>query len=629
MLAGMSVSNRRVYSLMPDHPEALTHIIRRRATIRIPKAVYTSLTIPDDQFSADDKNDFAATFLANWASDRSPSRATAQALESWSPWAEYQAWKDSGEREVLSSQCLLQRFHDYSVVTAEKKCQAMARRSVPTAHVGCCDVLPPESDDDYGYDTDDGMDFTPEMMDNEMSILQAGSGARGSLKGALELFGDEFPSPESRTPLGLSCVPSTNVNIRQMVKAASQRNEELSGKLTRTMQGDRLELETVNEVVLAKLVAVALPPFVPTITVVNMSDPEQIPALFNPLKEPPTIQDTISLFTLAPGQAQMFVLMATEADEAMRKEKGLASPELAWFSQGPLRLLVLGPPGTGKTRAQLAFQWYTYQHKLHHRVLLTAYPHKAAALLNSPILTASTTCAMMGIDPIRLKLYSDPSPSHKKSQNLLHGGRWLIMDEVSFFSQTTLALTSRSLQQHALYSADQESAARLFGKMAILLTGDLTQHTPPTGKAVFSGAAWESRCLAKNKPDIRSAVTAKPDDALGRDAFLSFRCVLILDVQHRMLGDPVFASMAASFASEDPVTPAAIDDFCDLVNNSVPNSICDLLGMNPRVVVTRNDVKNHVARALDICQVLDHQIKCYCLYDAHGSSCKFYMLLVC
>ena len=594
---------------MPEHPEALTHIIRRRASIRIPKAVYTSLSIPDTQSSSDEKDNFAATFLANWASDRSPSRAEAQAMENWSPWSEYMAWKESEEREVLSSQCLLQRFHDHAMVTAERKCQAMARRSVPAAHAGCCDVVGPDADDDYGYDTDDGMDFTPEMMDDEMAILAEGSGARGSLKGALELFGEAFPSPESLTPLGHSCVPSSTVSIKQMVKAAKLRNEELSGALTRTARGDHLELVRVDEVISAKLVAVTVAPHAPTITVVNMSDPEQIPALFTPLNEPPTIQDTISLFMLSPGQAQMFVLMATEADEFMRAEKGLAAPERVWFTSGPLRLLVLGPPGTGKTRAQLAFQWYTYQHKLHRRVLLTAYPHKPAALLNSPILTASTTCALMGIDPIRLRLYTDSSPSHKKSQNLLHGGRWLIMDEVSFYSQTTLALASQSLQQHAVYSADQESAGRLFGKMAILLTGDLTQHTPPAGKAVFSGAAWESQCQARNKPDIRSAVTAKPDDALGRDAFRSFSVVLILDVQHRMLGDPTFASMAASFASEDPVTPGAIDDFCTLVNSSVPNSIHELLGMNPRVVVTRNDVKNHVARALDICQVHLQQIE--------------------
>lgn len=588
---------------MPEHPEALTHIIRRRATIRIPKAVYTSLTIPDAQSSSDEKDSFAATFLSNFSSDRSPSRSEAQALEDWSPWSEYMAWKESEEREVLSSQCLLQRFHDYAMVTAEKKCQAMARRSVPTVPAGCCDVVGPASEDDYGYDTDDGMDFTPEMMDDEMAVLTEGTGARGSLKGALELFGDSFPSPDSRTPLGPSCVSSNTISIKEMVKAAKQRNDELSGAQASPAQGDHLELVTVDNVIEARLVAVTVAPLAPTITVVNMSDPEQIPALFTPLQEPPSIEDTISLFTLAPGQAQMFVLMATEADEFMRAERGLAAPERVWFTSGPLRLLVLGPPGTGKTRAQLAFQWYTYQHKLHRRVLLTAYPHKAAALLNSPILTASTTCALMGIDPIRLKLYADTSPSHKKSQNLLHGGRWLIMDEVSFYSQTTLALASRSLQQHAAYSADQESAGRLFGKMAILLAGDLTQHTPPAGKAVFSGAAWESRCLANNKPDIRSAVTANPDDALGREAFLSFNCVLILDVQHRMLGDPIFASMAASFASEDPVTPSAIDDFCTLVNSSVPRSFHELLDMSPRVVVTRNDVKNHVARAVDICQV--------------------------
>ena len=599
----MSAAKSQIYTLSPDHPEGLTHILRRRSIIRIPKAVYTSLSIPDQHSSMDEKDTFAATFLANWASDRSPSRQSAQGEEDWSPWKEYDAWKDSGEREVLSSLCLLQRFHEYTLVSAEKKCQAMARRQAPIGQGGWgCDPCP-DSEDSYGYDTDHDMDVTPEMMDSEMATLSDGTGAKGSLKGALEIFGDTFPAPDSRTAFGSACVPGDSVNVRQMVKAAKQRNEELSGMQTRTNSGDRLTLESDGGVVLARLEAVAVPPHAPVITVVNVSDPEQIPALFTPLKDPPSIQDTISLFTLAQGQAQMFVLLATEADEVMRSEKGLPEPGKVWFKGGPLRLLVLGPPGTGKTRAQLAFQWYAYQHGVHRRVLLTAYPHKAAALLNSPILTANTTCALMGIDPIGLKLYSGDTNSHTKSQALLHGGRWVVMDEASFYSQTTLALTSRALQQHAMYAKDMVSAGRLFGGMSILLTGDLTQHTPPAGKAVFSGSAWESICKAKGSPDIRSAVMAKADDALGREAFLSFSSVLILDTQHRMMGDPEFAAMTASFACEDAVSPRTIDEVCELVNSSVPKSLHDLLPLGPRIVVTRNDVKNHVARALDISQV--------------------------
>lgn len=603
MFAGTSTANCRIYTLSPDHPEGLTHVLRRRSAIRIPKAVYTSLTIPDQHASSDEKDTFAAVYLANWASDRSPSRLLARDEEDWSPWREYEAWKESGEREVLSSLCLLQRFHDHTLVSAEKKCQAMARRQARREHVGCGCEPAPDSEDSYDYDTDHDMDVTPEMMDTEMAILSEGAGAKGSLKGALELFGDTFPVPVSRKALGSSSVPGDTVNIRQMVKAAKQRNEELSGIQTRTDSGGRLTLDSDGDVVVARLEAVAVPPHAPVITVVNMNDPEQIPALFTPLTVPPSIQDTISLFTLAHGQAQMFVLLATEADEVMRSEKGLAEPDKVWFKSGPLRLLVLGPPGTGKTRAQLAFQWYAYQHGVHRRVLLTAYPHKAAALLNSPILTANTTCALMGIDPIGLKLYGGDSNSHRKSQGLLHGGRWVVMDEVSFYSQTTLALTSRALQQHAVYAKDMESAGRLFGGMSILLTGDLTQHTPPAGKAVFNGSAWESLCKAKGSPDIRSAVVARADDALGREAFLSFHSVLILDTQHRMMGDPAFAEMTASFACEDAVLPIAIDEFCELVNASVPKSLHDLLPMSPRVVVTRNDVKNHVARALDISQV--------------------------
>ena len=67
----------------------------------------------------------------------------------------------------------------------------------------------------------------------------------------------------------------------------------------------------------------------PVIEAVNMEDPRQIPALFTPLRNPLSIQDTLSLLTLAQGQAQIFVLLATKADEVLRTMKGLASPEKA------------------------------------------------------------------------------------------------------------------------------------------------------------------------------------------------------------------------------------------------------------------------------------------------------------
>jgi hypothetical protein len=178
------------------------------------------------------------------------------------------------------------------------------------------------------------------------------------------------------------------------------------------------------------------------------------------------------------------------------------------------------------------------------------------------------------------------------------------MDEVSFFSQTTLALTSRSLQKHAEYKNQKPGDGVHFGEMSIVLTGDLTQHTPPAGRPVFRGAAWESICLAKKWPDIRSAIDMKADDVYGRESFLSFDNVLILNTQHRMMGDPDFAAISASFASEIPVSTQAIDNFCELVNSSVPTSIHDLLHLKPRIVVTRNDVKNHISRALDIAQVI-------------------------
>lgn len=600
---------------MPHHPEAHTHVLAPYMKPRIPKVPYTTLSIPTEDSSTDDKNDFASVFLANWTSDRSASRATAQALPDWTPWAEYLAWRDSGEREVVSSMCLLQRFHDHSEVTAERSRQCKARR---VQRIEACDnaedvnALLDYSDDDSADDYDYEVDtITQDMMETEMATLEVGLGARGSLAGALKLFGHKFPSPVSTTPLGNSCIQS--VNIKDMASAASARDKQLSGVRTVPDTNGELSIcKSDNGVISALLTAVVRPLAEPVITTVNMNDPNQFATLFMPLRTPPSIEETIALFTLAHGQAQMFVLLATEMNEVLLARNGQPPPYKVWFSSGPLHLLVLGPPGTGKTRAQLAFQWYAYQRGVHDEILLTAYPHKAAALLNSPVLTASTTCAMMGINPMKTTLWSRTYKAFAKSQKLLEGGRWLIMDEASFYSQATLALTSRSLRQHAEFKKVRPLIADYFGAVSVVLTGDLTQHSPPVGKALTSGASWETRCEQRNKPDIRSQLDVNTDDVYGREAFKSFESVIILDKQQRMKGDPDFAAVAATFASEDPVTPQQINNFCDLVNASVPTSIDDLLHRSPRVVVTRNDIKNHVARAMDIAQVRIYSLRpCY------------------
>ena len=601
--------SNKTYALMPHHPEALTHVLTRYITPRIPKALYTSLTIPTDDWSSEDKDAFAAVFLANYTSDRSESRLACRALPTWSPWAEYLAWKDSGEREVKSSMCLLQRLHDYSTVVAERSKQCKARRFVRVNDDG--DPQPTvapfgfddDSDDDYDYDLDV---VTPDMMEAEMATLTEGLGARGSLAGALQFFGPNFPSPVSTTPLGGSCIQA--VDIKKMSSAATERNKHLSGVCIDRSRDGSLQLKTNDDgTVSALLLAVARRPAEPVITLINMNDPDEFASMFTPLKEPPSIADTIALFTLAHGQAQMFVLLATEMDEVIQKRRGVSTSDRLWFADEPLRLLVLGPPGTGKTRVQLAFQWYAYQRGLHDEIMLTAYPHKAAALLNSPVLTANTTCALMGINPMTTALATKTHKAFAKSQKLLHDGRWLIMDEASFYSQATLSLTSRSLQQHALFINTRAAVASYFGTVTVVLTGDLTQHNAPTGKPLTSGASRESIHEQQGKPDIRGAVTGNTIDSHGREAFKSFENVIILDKQQRMKDDPSFAAITATFASEDPVTPQQIDDVCRLVNASVPASIDLLLHRNPRLVVTRNDIRNHASRALDIKQVRTHR----------------------
>lgn len=105
------------------------------------------------------------------------------------------------------------------------------------------------------------------------------------------------------------------------------------------------------------------------------------PPPFIRLEIPPTITDTILLFTLNRLQALAFAAVASRLQQQLAKQP----------MQDQLLALLLGGPGTGKSQVLQALEWFAYQHDIHQRIAVTAYTWRAALHVSTPSNPACST----------------------------------------------------------------------------------------------------------------------------------------------------------------------------------------------------------------------------------------------
>ena len=261
----------------------------------------------------------------------------------------------------------------------------------------------------------------------------------------------------------------------------------------------------------------------------------------------------------------------------------------------------------------MSYQWFSFQHKLIHLLLLAAYPHKAAALLTSPVCRGMTVCSLFAINPFDKTaggaLRVGPSPGLSKSKHWLGNAEMMIVDEVSFLGLITLSLMADASKNARIADAcATQGMESYFGGIGVVLTGDFLQHQPPGARPLFTGAKQEASLV----PDIRGNASRTthskvltPTELRGRAAFRSLPYCIILTEQQRQKGDLRFSKLINIFNSAEYVPDSELEAFLDLCHSKVTPPL-SLINIDPRksvrVVTPRNATRQVIGDQLCIAQ---------------------------
>ncbi|EFJ42074.1 hypothetical protein VOLCADRAFT_97804 [Volvox carteri f. nagariensis] len=340
--------------------------------------------------------------------------------------------------------------------------------------------------------------------------------------------------------------------------------------------------------------------------------------------QPPSIDGTIELFTLAPHQAVPFMLMAQYFDRHDEPDPG-----------DPPQMLVEGKPGTGKTQFIQALLWYTFQHGCPHWAATCAYSWAAAAAFNTPVHRSLSTHAMFALSAGNNQAESVRKGSAASLQVHRNAGTGaLIIDEIGMNSLDHLGACNQSCTHHLLppsHLAGDHPAATIFSSRPSANTGDEFQHPKPGGPPLYRYTA----AVEHNPQSSPSVPTAQPlhgeddnngvpnDAAAGAqggkqqaevttrhtravpqtqscilEGFRVYRAlaktVFLLEKQQRQDSSPSGRRLTeyASMFGGEPATEQRIAEMVDDLNSRAIIDLADLAHLEPRVVLQRNEPRH-------------------------------------
>ncbi|EFJ39847.1 hypothetical protein VOLCADRAFT_100474 [Volvox carteri f. nagariensis] len=353
------------------------------------------------------------------------------------------------------------------------------------------------------------------------------------------------------------------------------------------------------------------------------------------LPQPPSIDDTIELFTLAPDQAVPFMLMARYFDRRNEPDPGV-----------PPQMLIMGPPGTGKTQFVHALLWYTYQHDSPDWAATCAYSWAAAIAFNTPVHRSLSTHSMFGISASQSGSRGANLPKRGAHAGLQVkrnvGDGAVLIDEIGMQSHEHLGAISHSCTANVPppphLGPAHPSSRVLSGRVAGGI-GDLLQHPQPGGSPPyryaanveqnpqFSPSAPSAQCWPASvderggdHADGSNNDGSDADDDTGNrhattstrhtrrpvpqthtrlhDGFNLYRqlggTVFMLQKQQRQDNSPSgqqLTRFTTMFGGIQP-TEARVADLVDALNQRVITDLSDLTDLEPRVVLQRNEPRH-------------------------------------
>ncbi|EFJ39554.1 hypothetical protein VOLCADRAFT_100825 [Volvox carteri f. nagariensis] len=423
------------------------------------------------------------------------------------------------------------------------------------------------------------------------------------------------------TPADLPLLTEATKRLKRYLVAAAAGTVEADGGahtgLTATPEMDTPHIE-LHRPASGPLVAIVRMPGTP-----ERTEQARMP-LYVHLPQPPSIDNTIELFTLAPHQAVPFMLMARYFDHRDEPNPG-----------DPPQMLVEGKPGTGKSQFVQALLWYTFQHGCPHWAATCAYSWAAATAFSTPVHRSLSTHAMFALsagsnraDSVR----KGSAASLQVHRNVGDGA--LIIDEIGMNSLDHLGACNQSCTRHLLpppHLGGDHPAATIFSGRPSANTGDEFQHPKPGGPPLYRYAA-AVECNPQFSPSVPTAqplhgeedndgdpneaaagsqggqqqpeVAARRPRAVPQtqscilEGFRVYRSlaktVFLLEKQQRQDSSPSGRRLTeyASMFGGEPATEQRIAEMVDDLNSRAIVDLADLAHLEPRVVLQRNEPRH-------------------------------------
>ncbi|EFJ39704.1 hypothetical protein VOLCADRAFT_108524 [Volvox carteri f. nagariensis] len=605
-----SVTNAtRLVALHPSHPLYLSHVLKHH-----PRPQYVLLggslpRRPTERTKPTDADEYYAFVLGTFKSHRGapvpPNLTVQQAYDEW--WSEL-ATTESGRRYQQCVAAILDNIEQDHTARAhhtEQYNQRRRKHKLPTEDPGGYRA---DDDDDGNAEAQDAhFETHPETWPASDTQIEQGhpQQPRPAPTAGLDLAATPIGTLFDRTTASglyaydavVRCpVPvlvsghgtSASYLLRRVNAADMTALEEAARRLkrytTNTTPQDGVEPD--RRLSLHRQTSSVSP--IVAIVEVEGHAPEPVPAGNTPpyirLPQPPTIEDTIHLFTLSPEQAVPFILMARYFDRRAEPDPGL-----------PPRMLVVGRPGTGKSQFVHALLWYTFQHGVPEWPATCAYAWTAAAAFHNDTHRSLSTHAMFGLAAMGIghgRSKRGSAVALQVHRNVGSGA--IIIDEIGMSSIEHLGAIYNACNKH-LTCAPQLEREPAFTPSAPnsqrVHQGESTsedEHTVTSDSSTDNNAAPSTRHrhpVPQTRDHIHNGFILYRN--LAQDVFLLTR-------QQRQNNTPsgIYLTEASTMFAGGPVTRERIEELVDKLNARAISSLSALTPLKPRVVVQRNEPRH-------------------------------------